>query len=164
MKLERIKRGACVRIPYGNFVYCENNYDCNRCQIADRIRANLRQNKTEYPLFGYRDALPQTPRGGGENWYGKPVILSPEAMDRLGLERYLENQIFVAVTGPGVFKKNVAGEIDGYLFADPDRQFTVTRMECFGIPSLRACTYYDDKYFRGLSLICGYVENRRKGW
>ena len=138
-------RGECYHFPSG-YVMCENNYCCSSCAMAARIR----RNKTDLPLFCDRDALRQTPAGGGQTFYRKPVILCPSAMDRLGLEPLLINQIMIATDGPGVFVKNVVGMIDGYLFCDPTKKISVIRSECYGIPTPGAAKKYDEYFFLGL--------------
>ena len=137
----------CIQMPYAE-VFCGNNYLCNHCEIADRIRRNTGEVICERPLFGWRDALPQTPGKKGETWYRMPVILSPEAMDRLGLEPILKNQIIIAEGGPGVLKANPCGVIDAILYADPRRVITVNRSECYGMPIPRACEIYDSYFAR----------------
>ena len=142
----------CHQIPNG-YVRCTNYHACAICELADRIRVNRARETKHLPLFYWRDALPQTKAKRGENWYRMPVILSPECMDRLKLEKNLINQIMVADGGPGCFKNNVAGEIDGYLLCDKSKRITVTRMECFGIPNERAVARYDEYFFLGLSRL-----------
>lgn len=156
--------GYCIHLPDG-IVRCDSSYCCDRCQIADRIERNTGRAVYKLPLFGWRDALPQTPSKKGETWYGLPVILSPEVMVRLGLEQNLKNQIVIAVGGPGVFKKNPCGEIDGLLYADFKRRVTVTRNECYGLPTARACEIYDRYFsrFDALSLVRYFEPKRRDG-
>ena len=141
------KNGLCLHLPYST-VLCDNFYRCDHCVVADRIRRNTGEVICERPLFGWRDALPQTPGKKGETWFRKPVILSPEAMERLGLEPILKNQIIIAEDGPGVFKHNPCGEIDAILYADPRRVITVNRSECYGMPNPRACEIYDSYFAR----------------
>ena len=99
-------------------------------------------------MFDWRDALPQTPAYKGETWFRKPVILSPEAMERLALPKSLRYQIVLADGGPGVLKRNPTGEIDAVLYADLTKHLTVTRNECYGMPNERACRLYDSYYPR----------------
>ena len=137
------KKGLCKYFPSG-YVRCMNSYNCSRCEFADRLRLSRPPN---IPLFDWRDALPQTPSYNGENWYMKPVILMPDTLRRLGVECITINQIMIALDGPGMFKKNVAGEIDGVLLRDPRKHITVTRLECYGIPSRKTAERYDELYF-----------------
>ncbi len=137
------REGICKHFPSG-YVRCDNFYLCDRCELADRLRVSRPPN---IPLFDWRDALPQTPSYNGENWYHKPVILSPDAMRRLGIECRTINQIMIALDGPGMFKKNVAGEIDGVLLRDSRKHITVTRLECYGIPSRKTAERFDELYF-----------------
>ena len=150
-RFEKIFPDYCKHFPHG-YVKCETNGLCNACVLAERLRRE-KARSVSYPLFTWRDALPQTPAGKGETWYQKPVILSPAAMNRLGLEINLINQIVFAYDGPGVLKKNVAGEIDVYLLNDRSRKFIVSRCECFGIPSPKAAKYFDECFFLGLSKL-----------
>ena len=137
----------CIQMPYAE-VFCGNNYLCNHCEIADRIRRNTGEVICERPLFGWRDALPQTPGKKGETWYRMPVILSPEAMDRLGLEPILKNQIIIAEGGPGCLKANPYGEIDAFLYSDIEHDIFVNRFECYGMPNRSACEVYDSYFGR----------------
>ena len=141
----------CKHVPHG-YVVCEHYGICNACELGARLRKEQAR-VMDYPLLSWRDARPQTASQKGETWYQKPVILSPEAMRRLGLEMKLINQVMIAYDGPGVFKKNVVGEIDGYLLNDRTKRFTVTRSECYGIPTARAAEYFDECYFLGLSQL-----------
>ena len=141
------KDGFCIQLADA-VVRCDYGYHCERCELADRIAKNTGRFVADLPLLGWRDALPQTPSYKGEVWFRKPVILSPEAMTRLGLPLSLRYQIILADDGPGVFKHNPCGEIDGVLYADLTREFTVTRSECFGMPNERACRLYDSHYSR----------------
>ena len=158
MKLEivnafsRALTPTCRHIPDG-YARCENGGFCATCLLGDRIRRSQYRATGTLPLFGWRDALPQTPSTGGENWYSMPVILSPEAMDRCGLRRHLLYQIVVAVDGPGLFKKNVCGDVDAYLLCDRTRFVTVSRRECFGIPTQRAADLYDRYFFLELGRL-----------
>ena len=151
----------CYKFPNG-YVRCENSHICESCTVADRVRQNKHVATSTLPLFYWRDALRQTPSTGGENWYGKPVILSPEAMDRLKIERHLMNQIMIAYDGPGCFKKNVAGEIDGFLLCDRQKKITVIRSECYGIPTESAAIRYDDAFFLGLCKLLKIERKNRK--
>ena len=148
--------GYCIHLPDA-VVECRNAYRCDTCEVALRILRNTGKVICDHPLFGWRDALPQTPAKKGETWFELPVLLSPEAMRRLGLDEKLQYQVVIAVGGPGVFKKNPCGEIDVLLYADLDRAFTVTRNECYGLPCARACETYDH-YFRkvGVMTLCDY--------
>ena len=152
------KDGYCLHLPDG-LVFCEYQYRCDHCVVADRIRKNTGRVVCEIPLFGYRDARPQTPAPKGEVWFRKPVILSVEAMERLGLEKVLKNQIIIAEDGPGVFKQNVTGEIDAILYADLRVHVMVSRHECYGLPTRRACEVYDGYYSRsGLKRLVDFFE------
>ncbi len=149
---ERISGEYCSKFPSG-YVRCEYNRLCSVCELADRLRKNKQTQTANLALFDWRDARSQTPSGGGENWYNQPVILTPAAMRRLKIEDHLMNQIMIAKDGPGVFKKNVAGEIDGYLLCDKSRYITVARSECFGIPTEKAAILYDEYFFFDLCRI-----------
>ena len=136
----------CDHFPYG-YVRCDNFRSCARCELADRIRS---ESNVTAPLFDYRDALPQTPTGCMD-WIKKPVILKPQAMERLGIPSYLVNQIMITELSPGIFHKNACSDIDGYLFADPSKKLTVSRADCYGVPNARAVERFDKIYFLKLS-------------
>ena len=140
------RNGICKHFPFG-YVFCENYYLCEHCEFAHRLRVSRPAN---IPLFDWRDALPQTPSYNAENWYRKPVILSPDALRRLGIECRAINQIIIAMDGPGVFKKNVSGEIDGVLLSDRQRHIIVIRSECYGIPSRKTAERFDELFYLGL--------------
>lgn len=144
---------SCDYLPNG-YLGCTHNHNCSRCEIADRYREHAHR---DVSLFTWGDALPQTPTGC-RKWVDMPVILFPSAMERLKIESILMNQIMVAKLSPGCFYQNPAGEIDGYLFADRSRHFTVSRKECFGVPKPRAAEYYDELFRLGL---CRMLE---RGW
>ena len=141
------KDGVCLHLPDA-VVYCVNGYHCDRCEIADRISKNTGRAIVDRPLLGYRDAIPQTPSKNGETWFRMPVLLSAEALERLKLPPSLRYQVIIAEDGPGVFKHNPCGEIDGVLYADLTVHVTVTRNECYGMPNERACHLYDEAYPR----------------
>ncbi len=137
--------GYCFRLADSR-VRCERGYDCERCELSARIEEDTGSAIVDRILFSWRDALPQTATHNAETWFRKPVILSPEAMERLGLPRSLRYQIFFAEDGPGVFKHNPTGVIDGVLLCNSRREITVTRNECYGLPNERACRRYDGYY------------------
>lgn len=138
--------GYCIRFPSG-YVECRNAMFCDTCELADRMR---RQKARDAPLFSWRDALPQTKTYDGETWYGRPVLVSAEALGRNGIEAYAINQVILALDGPGTLKSHPCGEIDGVLFCDKSRRVTVTRNECYGIPNERTVRIYDEQYYLGL--------------
>ena len=129
-------------------VRCESNFHCERCVLADRIAVSTGKAVFDRPLLGYRDTIPQTPSQKGEVWFGKPVLLSSEALSRLGFPQSLRYQVAIAEDGPGVFKHNPVGEIDCVLYVNPTVHFIVTRNECYGMPNERACRLYDSAYPR----------------
>lgn len=144
----------CEQLPNG-YLICEQYGQCDRCEVADRIRGENKIKK-DVPLFDWRDALPQTP-SGCKDFCGMPLILKPSAMERLRIEPFLINQIMIAIPSPGCLPSNPAGEIDGYLLCDPRRSFTVSRMECYGVPNTAAVKRFDEIYFLRL---CRYFEKR----
>ena len=152
-------KGLCYHFPSG-YVACENNFCCNSCMMAERLRQNTQRTRKDLPLFDHRDCLKQTPKGGGESFYRMPVVLSPSAMERLGLEPVLINQIVIALTGSGCFKQNPVGPIDGYLLNDRSRSITVYRSECLGVPTPGAAKRYDDYFFLGL---LRFYKNGKRG-
>ncbi len=145
--LERLnlEEGYCTRFPNA-YVWCHRGFHCYACDLADRLRENVPENVA---LFSYRDACPTTP-SGVRQWADLPVILSPEAMDRLGLKKILLNQIVIAELSPGCLHQNPHGEIDCFLFADPTKKMIVNRSECFGVPNTRAVERFDKIYFLNL--------------
>ena len=150
--------GFCFRLADSR-VRCGCGYDCERCEISARIEEDTGSAVVDRILFSWRDALPQTPTHNAETWFRKPVILSPEAMKRLGLPSSLRYQIFFAEDGPGVFKHNPTGEIDGVLLCNARRIITVSRNECYGLPNERACRRYDEYYARlGVRRLADFFE------
>ena len=146
---EAIRHNMCMYFPHG-YVNCKNNYNCALCEFADRMR---KARPVNVPLFSWGDALPQTQKKGGDNFYYKPVILSSDALRRNNIEPTLANQIMIAVDGSGCFVKNKCGPIDGYLVAEPLKRITVSRNECYGIPNENAARKYDELFFYGISKI-----------
>ncbi len=140
----KLPKNLCIHIPSA-MVNCERNYRCSRCEIADRIRLNRLEKRTEYIMFDYYDAKKQTPKGGGAEWVYKALILKPESMSRAGIEVDLYHQIFVATGGSGMLSINPAGMVDGYLLADKfdKKTYTFIRHDFFGIPTERAAERYD---------------------
>ena len=153
------KHGYCYHFPSG-YVDCENNFCCLSCPLAERLRQNTQRVRTDLILFDHRDVLRQTPKGGGENFYRMPIVLSAAAMERLNIEPILINQIMIAVTGSGCFKRNPVGPIDGFLLNDRSRLITVYRNECIGIPTPGAAKKYDDYFFLGL---LRYYKDEKRG-
>ena len=144
--------GYCTHFPNG-FLNCDNYFDCCRCTVADRIRTTNNRKDRNFLLLNDRDCLRQTKSGGGETLYNKPIVLKEKAMERLGIEKTLFNQIAVAYDGPGVFVKNPGGEIDCYLFNDKDFKFTISRYETYGIPNMAAVEKWEELFFMGLKRI-----------
>lgn len=141
-------RGFCVHFPEG-YVKCER-FNCDFCELGDRIRlTNVRLHNKE-SLFSDRNCLRQTKAGGGETYYNKPIVLTEKAMERLGIQLNLYNQIAIAIGGSGCFVKNVSGAIDCCLFSDKNFTFTIYRFETYGIPDARAVEKYESLFFMGL--------------
>lgn len=141
-RTEALRRESlCVHFG-GGYVPCQANYLCNACVIADRLRAGRAAERTEL-LLRESDCLRQTPKGGGCDFFGKPIVLRPEAFSRLKLPVRAVDQIVVAYDGPGVFVTNPSGAIDVCSYADPSKRFTVTRRETYGIPTQTACRRLD---------------------
>ena len=101
-------------------------------------------------LFYHNDALPQT-KSGCVNYHKKALILKPEAMDRLGIERSLLYQIVIPDLGPGLFPNNPCGFIDVKLFANRSDSYTIYRNEVYGAASPLAIERYDYYYDLGLA-------------
>jgi len=144
-----VKRGLCPHIRYGS-VLCKNGFNCLFCEIADRIRISRSIECDDYPLFYWKDCLVQTKHAGGDCFYNKPLVLTEDAMDRLGIERSIYNQIVFAYGGPGVFLKNKGGQIDVYMVNDHSKKFVISRYETYGIPNPQTIEKYDELFFFGL--------------
>lgn len=144
-------RGLCLHFGNG-YVPCRNNYWCMGCELADRIRAHaVAQEKTLY--FSDSDCLRQTPKGGGANWYQKVILLKPTAFERYNIPLVAVNQFAVAVGGPGVFVSNPVGAVDIRLLVDSRAEYTISRIDAYGIPSLEGCRKID-------RLLCMDLERR----
>ena len=152
--------GNCrLLYPYAQ-VTCDLNYMCDFCEIPHRIQQNRRDREDEeFTLFGRGDVLRQTPKGGGLNWYMRPIVLKPDAMRRLGIKVNLVNQILIAYDGSGVFARNPAGMIDGYLVCDRNRRYTFSRHDVYGVPNEQACA----KYFEYFGINLNRPERRMDG-
>lgn len=155
--------GYCSQFPYG-YVLCRNGYDCLRCTLGDRIRQDNAKKYADVPLFTYRDARKFTDKAKGATWWHYPIILSPEVMEQLGLECSIYNQIAIADGGGGVFAKNPVGYIDVYLFANPQKRFTITRNQSFGIPNAAAVRRYDELFFWDLAGKIDKLDNQKGAW
>ena len=154
MKIEHVslredacRKNICMHFPSG-YVRCENNGRCSLCDFADRLRRNRPPN---VPLFTYRDALKQTKKSGGENFLGKPVLLTPECMLRLRIERNALYQMAMVYDGAGAFPMNSGSTVDVYLIADRTKRYTVGRKELYGIPTPDCARRYDELYLLGVS-------------
>lgn len=146
---DKLSSEYCEHFPDG-LVKCDNYHSCYLCTLADRIRATNAQKDTSLILFDNKNCLRQTPSGGGENFYNKPIVLTEKAMKRLHIEQSLFNQMAIAFGGAGCFPKNKASAIDCYLLSDPERVFIISRYETYGIPDMRAVEKYEELFFMGL--------------
>lgn len=146
------QRPMCKHFKHGN-VECRNGFRCTNCEFADRVRADLAISYRDLPLFSYGDCLKQTPKGGGANWYKKPIILSPAVMARNGIEQSLFYQIAIAYDGSGVFAQNPSGPIDCYLLGNKQKKITISRRDAYGIPNEWAVRRYDELFFMGLKKL-----------
>ena len=139
--------GYCrMLLPYSK-VECKHLYECEYCDVCFRIR----QNRAEVVLddnflFDHRDVLPHTPKGGGSDWYKRPVILKPDAMRREGITVNLINQIMFADGGSGVFKHNPSGMVDGFLVVRKTERYTFFRNDIYGVPNEAAARRYYELY------------------
>lgn len=154
---------SCPHFPYG-YVECYYPRFCDRCELGDRIRRDRVTKAKSFPLFTHSDTLRQTDKGGGAMLWHYPIILTERALERLGIDKNVYNQIAVADGGPGVFLKNSAGEIDIHLFTDKEKIFTITRAETYGIPNENAVRRYDEWFFLGLRKYIDSVNAKRGGW
>lgn len=103
-------------------------------------------------MLGAKNVLRQTPKGGGETFFRRPIVLKEEAMERLGITKHLYYQIAIATGGPGCWIKNSAGFIDAYLYGDPGREILVYRHEVYGIPDEAAVERYNKLFLLKLIL------------
>lgn len=145
---DKIKHGLCPHLPNG-YLVCYAHH-CDHCEIADRIRSSNAREAKDVPLFEKNNCLRQTPKGGGEIFYKRPVVLSENAMKKYGLKLKLFYQLAFAYDGGGCLPKNTAGPVDIYLFADDTIKLTVLRFELLGVPNEDALKRYDKIFFMGL--------------
>ena len=167
MKVSNFKEdrfsNSCPHFTIG-YVECRFPRDCSRCEFADRIRRDNAAKNNSFLLFGSKDARRQTEKGGGADWWHLPIILTENAMHRLGIEKNLFYQIAIADGGPGVFLKNGVAAVDCHLFADPSKQFTISRHEAYGVPNEHAVKRYDDLFFMDLHKVISFaIANKQKG-
>ncbi len=142
----------CNLYPMG-YVPCPyNEFQCFKCDIADRYRANT-LNQDNVPLFNDTDVYPLTKKGC-LNFVGKPLLLKPETMRRLELEEKLFYQIVIPELSPGLFNNNPVGFIDCKLFVNQKRSFVVYRNEVFGALLPSAIERYDKYFMLGLARFC----------
>ncbi len=146
--VERVGKNYCPHFKNG-FIACFDRH-CDRCALADRMRLSSAVNNKDILLFTERDALRQTPKGGGETWYKKYIIVSPAALEKHGITVNLYNQIAYAYDGSGCFIKNPCGYVDCILFSDMRVRFTICRHEAFGLPNPRAIERFDELFFMNL--------------
>ena len=144
-----VKYGNCPHVPYST-VKCNNGYNCMRCEIADRVRIMRKNDCSDLPLFYWRDCIVRNSRYGGNNFYQKIILLTEEAMQRLGLEVNLYNQFVYAYDGPGCLPGNCGSQIDIYLCNDHSKKYTITRFETYGVPTEQTLEKFDDLFFLGL--------------
>lgn len=140
-------KGKCALLhPYG-VVDCDCNYHCDLCFLAYDIRKNKREQRLDDALlFSWRDTLKMTPKGGGLNWYRRPVILKPDSMRAKGITVNLINQILFCDDGSGCFACNPAGMVDGFLVIDRKERYTFTRHDIYGVPNEAAVAKYYELY------------------
>ena len=144
--------GNCIfLLPYTKVV-CHYSYLCDCCEVYYRFkRIKMNECLDVKDLFGWRDVLGTTPKSGGADWYRRSVVLKPEAMRNKGITVNLINQVFYAKDGSGVFKHNPSGMIDGYLCADPKKEYTFFRNDFYGVISDSAKKRYEGLY--GIKLL-----------
>ena len=165
MIIERKKaeNGFCPNFPYG-YVECRNGFDCMRCTFGDRVRKDVVKRIADVPLFSYRDVRNYTVRQKGADWWHYPIILSSETLEALELEKNIYYQLAVADSGSGVFHKNPMGYIDIYLYANPQKRFTITRNQALGIPNCAAVRRYDELFFWDLAGHIDKLDSARGVW
>lgn len=154
--LRSYSKADCIMIPYLRAT-CKYSHDCRSCDIADRVRFNSREfTKKTAELFWPFDVLPKTPKGGGLEYLRKPLILKPEAMECLGIEVELYNQIFIPTGGAGMFSNFPGSQIDGYIVNDRRKIYTISRHDVYGVANEAAV-----KRFKDLFLIDLHKEARK---
>lgn len=141
----------CMQMPYAK-VRCDYSHRCHSCEIADRIRKNMRDSAVTHEMFGYYDVKKRTPKGGGLEWVYKPLVLRPESMERVGIPLDLYHQIFIVTGGSGMLSINSAGMVDGYLSADR-KSYTFIRHDFFGIPNEAAAEKYDKLFITNIKKL-----------
>lgn len=139
----------CEFFPHG-YVTCSNR--C--CTYSDcywyLVHRNNIASMASRTLFYDNYALPLNKKGC-VNFYKKALLLKPEAMDRLGIERNLINQIVIPDLSPGLFPTNPTGFIDVKLFANHNATYTIYRFEVYGVASPIAIERYDEYFHLGLA-------------
>lgn len=148
-QLQKNTSEYCDKFPDG-LVRCINYHCCYCCVLAERIRITNSSKDPAVILFDSHNCLRQTPAGGGENFYNKPLVLTEKAMEKYKIPKNLYNQIVVAYGGAGCFPKNKGSIIDVFLLSDPERRFMITRHDVHGIPDMRAVEKYEELFFMGL--------------
>ena len=161
--MRKRRDGYCTNFHYG-YVKCRNGYDCIRCTLGDSIREENIRKYSEELLFTDRDVRSISEKAKGDVWWHYPVVLSPEVMAKLGLELNIVNQIAIASSGSGVFPRNPVGMLDIYLYSNPQKRFTITRNEAYGIPNDKAVSRYDELFFWDLKKLINKLDNQKGVW
>ena len=139
-------KSECFMIPYLRTT-CNYSHNCCRCDIADRVRFNSREfTKKTFELYWPCDVLRKTEKGGGLDYLYKPLILKPEAMERLGIEVELYNQIFIPTSGAGMFSNFPGSQFDGYILNDRRKIYTISRHDVYGVANEAAVKRYKDLF------------------
>ena len=142
---ESIKHGLCPHIPAG-YLACYSRH-CETCEIADRIRASRAREMSSEKLFSKENCLKQNSRDGGDVFFRRLIVLSEDALKRLGIDKKLFYQLAYAYAGPGCLPKNTAGAVDIKLIADDSKCYTVYRFEILGVQNEDALKYYNKIFF-----------------
>lgn len=144
-----VKYGNCPRMPYA-VVKCNNGFNCLRCEIADRVRLTIKNDCKDLPMFYWRDCILRTARYGGDDFYKKIIVLTEEAMTKIGVEVNIFNQLAFAYDGAGCFPKNPGSQLDIYLVNDHSKKYTICRTDVYGVATEQTINKYDALFFLGL--------------
>ena len=150
---EKNLSGYCrLLLPYHE-VECHFFYMCDYCDVCHRIRQiKACEELNDSLLFDWHDVLPMTPKGGGSDFYKRPVILKPESMRRVGMKVNLINQLFYADGGSGCFKHNPSGMVDGYILLNAADRYTFFRNDFYGVPNESAVKRFKSLYGKNIKI------------
>ena len=152
----RVPEGFCKRMM-GIVLRCNYDYQCWKCEYADRAQTNFANDPPPYPTIDVRSVLPE--RSGKQlNYLNKVVAVTDDCLTRLGRRPLLYYQFFKCVDGYGCLPDNTVWEVDGYFLSEPDKPVTLQRLDILGIPTLNVCKNYDRYFFANTVRDCGYCK------